>query len=135
MYENIIVLNPTVNDLLSDNIYKLNIEDKEFYVPLWHHELYFSLHDKDLIVKCIPELDNNNLNFVLYWSADHYDNPDEKKEVEGVITVQVNQMQSDKSEINKSCLINVNTGNITAFKSHFGALQHATAVATKRTVL
>ena len=59
MYENIIVLNPTINDLLSDNIYKLNIEDKEFYVPLWHHELYFSLHDKDLIVKCIPELDNN----------------------------------------------------------------------------
>ena len=52
-------MNPTINDLLSDNIYKLNIEDKEFYVPLWHHELYFSLHDKDLIVKCIPELDNN----------------------------------------------------------------------------
>ena len=59
LYENIIILNPTLNDLLNDNIFKLRIEDNEFYVPLWHHELYFSLQSKELIVKCEPNLDKN----------------------------------------------------------------------------
>ena len=59
LHENIIILNPSLNDLLNDNIFKLKVEDKEFYVPLWHHELYFSLHDKDLIVKCEPNLEKN----------------------------------------------------------------------------
>ena len=59
LYENIIILNPTLKDILNDNIYKLEIENKEFYVPLWHHEFYFSLQERDLIVKCEPELDKN----------------------------------------------------------------------------
>jgi len=68
--DNIVILNPTIEDLLHDNIYKLEIDSKEFYIPLWqvHHELYFSLHEQDLIVKCEPELlegvwidDNNNM--------------------------------------------------------------------------
>ncbi len=41
VYDNIIILNPSLNDLLNDNIFKLEIEDKEFYIPLWHHELHF----------------------------------------------------------------------------------------------
>ena len=68
VYDNIIILNPCLKDLLNDNIFKLEIEEKEFYVPLWHHELYFSLQDKDLIVKCEPEIpsevwinENNNI--------------------------------------------------------------------------
>lgn len=68
VYDNIIILNPSLNDLLNDNIFKLEIEDKEFYIPLWHHELHFSLQDKDLIVKCEPEIskeiwinENNNI--------------------------------------------------------------------------
>lgn len=64
IYNNIIILNPTIKDLLQDNIFKLNIEDKEFYIPLWHHELHFSIHDKYLIVKMEPELDN------CYWIDD-----------------------------------------------------------------
>ena len=59
VYENIIILNPTLKDLFNDNIFKLIIEEKEFYVPLWHHELYYSLQNKDLIVKCEPELEKN----------------------------------------------------------------------------
>ena len=68
VYDNIIILNPSLKDLLNDNIFKLEIEDKEFYIPLWHHELHFSLQDKDLIVKCEPEIskeiwinENNNI--------------------------------------------------------------------------
>ena len=59
LYENIIVLNPTLKDLFNDNIFKLEVEEKVFYVPLWHHELYYSLQNKDLIVKCEPELEKN----------------------------------------------------------------------------
>ena len=59
LHENIIILEPSITDLLNDNIFKLCIEKKEFYVPLWHHELYFSLHNKDLIVKCEPKINDN----------------------------------------------------------------------------
>jgi len=58
-YENIIVLNPTLKDLLNDNIFKLEVEGTGFYVPLWHHEVHFSLQDKELIVKCEPDISNN----------------------------------------------------------------------------
>jgi len=68
VYDNIIILNPSLKDLFNDNIFKLELEEKEFYVPLWHHELHFSLQDKDLIVKCEPEIptevwinENNNI--------------------------------------------------------------------------
>ena len=74
LYNNIIILNPTLNDLLKDNIFKLNIEDKEFYVPLWHHELHFSLHDKFLIVKMEPDIDKS------YW-IDERNNIYKKEEV------------------------------------------------------
>ena len=56
VYDNIIILNPSLIDLLNDNIFKLEVENAEFYVPLWHHELHFSLQDKDLIVRCEPEI-------------------------------------------------------------------------------
>jgi hypothetical protein len=50
------IVNPSLNDLFSYNIYKLSIEEKSYFVPLWHHELYF---DEGIIVKCIPELPEN----------------------------------------------------------------------------
>ena len=59
VYDNIIILNPLLKDLINDNIFKLDVDDKEFYVPLWHHELHFSLQDKDLIVRCEPEIPEN----------------------------------------------------------------------------
>ena len=70
--DNIIILNPTLEDLLNDNIYKLKIEDKEFYIPLWQiqHNLYFSLHDQDLIVKCEPELWRNPSSSDKIWIDD-----------------------------------------------------------------
>ena len=55
----IIILNPTENNLCNDQIFKLEMEEKEFYIPLWHHEIHFSLQDKDLIIKCEPELKKN----------------------------------------------------------------------------
>jgi len=54
--DNIIILNPILEDLLNDKIYKLEIEDHIFYIPLWHNEVCYDISDNDLIVKCIPEL-------------------------------------------------------------------------------
>tara|TARA_Y100000389_G_scaffold73632_1_gene70276 strand:+ start:24 stop:1064 length:1041 start_codon:yes stop_codon:yes gene_type:complete len=66
--DNIILLTPDINDLLDDNIYKLEIVNETLYIPLWHHELYFDVSNNDLIVRCEPELSqsmfidaNNNL--------------------------------------------------------------------------
>jgi len=59
IYDNIIILNPSLKDLFNDNIYKLELEGKEFYIPLWHHELYYSFKNKDLVIQCEPELKDN----------------------------------------------------------------------------
>jgi hypothetical protein len=67
--DQIIVLNPSIDDLLDCNIYKLNLGQKMYLVPLWHNELYFDgLSGEDIIVKCVPDLptnmtidENNNL--------------------------------------------------------------------------
>jgi hypothetical protein len=50
------LLHPKLQDLLDNNVYKLSIDNKMYYVPLWHDELYF---DGDIIVKCIPEMPEN----------------------------------------------------------------------------
>jgi len=54
-----VLLTPDINDLLDDNIYKLEIVDETLYIPLWHHELYFDVSNNDLIVRCEPELTQN----------------------------------------------------------------------------
>lgn len=59
-HDNIVILNPDINDLLNDKIYKLDVSESTFYVPLWHNEIVFDdVSGNDLIVKCIPEFDNN----------------------------------------------------------------------------
>ena len=70
--DNIIILNPTLDDILNDSIYKLEILGKTFYVPLWHHEVVFDHSGQDIIVQCIPDLSDNviidnknNLHYVI----------------------------------------------------------------------
>jgi hypothetical protein len=61
--DNIIILNPTIDNIYNKDIYKLIIDNQEYYVPLWHHELYFNTKNgpesKEIIVKCVPELSDN----------------------------------------------------------------------------
>jgi hypothetical protein len=52
-------LNPSLNDLLNNNIYKLYVNNDLFLVPLWHSELYFEKSGQEIIVFCEPELPNN----------------------------------------------------------------------------
>jgi hypothetical protein len=55
------ILNPSLNDLFHNNIYKLEIDNQIYFVPLWHNELYFdnSNEKDDIIVRCIPDLPDN----------------------------------------------------------------------------
>jgi len=65
----IYILNPTIHDLLNDNIYKLIIDNTIYYVPLWYDKMIFE--DDDIIVYCNYDLkeydkiitidDNNNI--------------------------------------------------------------------------
>jgi curved DNA-binding protein CbpA len=60
-FENVLIykLNPTINDLLNSNIYKLNVNNEICYVPLWISESYFDISGCEVIVLCEPELPDN----------------------------------------------------------------------------
>lgn len=49
-------LNPSINDLLNNNVYKLYVNNELFLVPLWHSELYFDTSNTEILVLCEPEL-------------------------------------------------------------------------------
>ena len=65
--DRVFILNPSITDLLESNIFKLNIDDQFYLVPLWHNELYFDakslgakgLDNGEIIVLCNPELPEN----------------------------------------------------------------------------
>ena len=60
--DNLVVISVSLDDLFEpNNIYILEHDDKKFYIPLWHTELYYKLDEKDnipvdLIVRCIPKI-------------------------------------------------------------------------------
>jgi hypothetical protein len=54
---NVYTLNPSINDLFDNNVYKLCVDGEMYLVPLWHHELYFDCKkEKEIIVICEPQL-------------------------------------------------------------------------------
>ena len=54
--DNIILLNPTIENLLNDEVYKLEINDETYYIPLWHHELIYENSNNSIIIQCEPVL-------------------------------------------------------------------------------
>ena len=63
-----IIINPTIDDLFENNIYKLTYKNALYLVPLWHHEVYFDEKLQDVesqkpmdefMVSCNPILQNN----------------------------------------------------------------------------
>jgi hypothetical protein len=54
--EDIVVLNPNIDDLLNHSVYKLKQEDGTIlFVPLWHRELEYD----GVFVDCLPTLPDN----------------------------------------------------------------------------
>ena len=54
--DTLVVINPTLDNLLDADIYKLDYEDDTYFVPLWHDEVTYDIADRSLIVKCVPDL-------------------------------------------------------------------------------
>jgi len=57
--DEVIRIFPSIDDLLVDNLYKLIENNKEYLIPLWHHELVYDNNNAELYVHCIPKLDEN----------------------------------------------------------------------------
>lgn len=57
--DNIIIINPTIENLLNKEIYKLEYKNELYYIPLWHNEISYDISNTTLIVKCVPILPNN----------------------------------------------------------------------------
>lgn len=57
--DSIIILNPTIKNILNNELYKLEFENNIFYVPLWKKETIYDLSGTTLTIKCIPDLENN----------------------------------------------------------------------------
>jgi len=54
-----IILNPTLDDLFQNNLYRLTMNKNYYCIPLWHHELVYDNSGSDIYVKCNPILDEN----------------------------------------------------------------------------
>jgi DnaJ-class molecular chaperone len=54
-----IILNPQLDDLFENNLYKLKVGESVYAVPLWHHELVYDNSGSDIYVKCNPILPEN----------------------------------------------------------------------------
>ena len=57
--DEIIILNPTLENLLNAEVYKLEHYDELLYVPLWHHEVTYELAASSLIVRSIPKIEDH----------------------------------------------------------------------------
>jgi hypothetical protein len=58
--DNLIILNPSLKNLINKELYRLEINNDIYYVPLWHHEISFDTSGNiNTIVKCHPTLPNH----------------------------------------------------------------------------
>lgn len=60
-YDNVEIyrLNPSINDLIRNNFYKLYVQEQLYLVPLWHKESYYDGCGCEIITICDPELPDN----------------------------------------------------------------------------
>jgi hypothetical protein len=54
--DELVIINPSIDNLLNDDVYCLTHNDDVFYIPLWHDEISFDLSGSMLVVKCIPDI-------------------------------------------------------------------------------
>jgi curved DNA-binding protein CbpA len=54
--DELVILNPSLDNLLDSEIYILNHCEEIYYIPLWHDEVSYDNGENTLIVKCIPQL-------------------------------------------------------------------------------
>jgi hypothetical protein len=76
-HDTVILLRPTITDLLNDNVFIYKTNHAIHYIPLWHKELwiYEKETDTEYLFLCIPKInqrvcidDKNNIFFFLEYS-------------------------------------------------------------------
>ena len=98
--DRVFILNPSINDLLENNIFKLYVDDQLYLVPLWHNELYFDSPNGDIIVLCNPELPEDIV-------IDEDNNIHIEKEINGSLTL------SDlikEEQVSNNCFVSLSIG-------------------------
>tara|TARA_A100001015_G_scaffold318912_1_gene440216 strand:- start:3799 stop:4668 length:870 start_codon:yes stop_codon:yes gene_type:complete len=83
-FDELIIINPSIDNLLDSDIYKLEYNDLTYYIPLWHQEIIYDLtNNKSLIVRCEPILEDHML-------------IDEKNNLHINITISFNKLLDNK---------------------------------------
>ena len=57
----IYTITPTLDDMLLDKVFKLNVDGHTYLVPLWHKEVYFddkTRPNQEILVLCEPQVDD-----------------------------------------------------------------------------
>ena len=54
-----IILNPLIDDLFNDNIFRLQLDESVVIIPLWHKELIYEDNNKTTYIYVNPVLPNN----------------------------------------------------------------------------
>lgn len=74
--DELIILNPSIDNLLNSELYVLEHGTNTYYIPLWHEEVTYETEGHSLIVKCIPQLpehvyidEHNNIHINIKISA------------------------------------------------------------------
>lgn len=49
----------SIQDMIQKKVYILEYDKQTLYVPLWHEEIVYSIHSRDLLVKCTTTLPDN----------------------------------------------------------------------------
>jgi len=93
--DEIIILNPTLEDLIEFNVYKYKMNEQQLIIPLWHRKLTYDISNSDIHVECNPVLSDkyfideyNNLHIKLelklldIWNTTVYEFDIGKKEFE-----------------------------------------------------
>jgi hypothetical protein len=82
------ILNPFLEDLQADNLYKITENGNTYIVPLWHRELVYDNLGKDFVIKCSPVLpehmeidDDNDIYVKLKYSVSELWDRDEDSPV------------------------------------------------------
>ena len=59
--DNIYILNPSIDDILNDKIYKLDLNDETIYFPLWHRKRIIKHPDQsnNILIVSQPDISNN----------------------------------------------------------------------------
>jgi hypothetical protein len=54
-----IILNPLMEDLMENRLYRIILNEYQYIIPLWHHELVYESSFGEIIVRCLPVLEEN----------------------------------------------------------------------------